>query len=99
MCFVQRHSYVNDGLTSFPTSAEAIAILKDIQELLAASNLRLHKIVLKSRSQSPLVRSSLGKAIITSSLLESEFPVMQRSLGVSWDINKDTFTFQVYKVE
>lgn len=28
--FVKRHFYVNDGLTSVPTSAEAIAVLKDM---------------------------------------------------------------------
>lgn len=42
--FVERDFYVNDGLKSVPSAAEAIDLLKRTQEMLAASNVRLHKI-------------------------------------------------------
>ncbi len=42
--FVDRNFYVDDGLTSLPTEEEAIKLLKATQEMLAQSNLHLHKI-------------------------------------------------------
>lgn len=42
--FVERHFYVDDGLISFPSDGEAVAVVKRAQETLAASNLKLHKI-------------------------------------------------------
>lgn len=42
--FVERQFYVDDGLLSTPTAARAIDLIKRTQEILAASNLRLHKI-------------------------------------------------------
>lgn len=42
--YVERDFYVDDGLKSFSMEAEAICVIKRAQEMLAASNLRLHKI-------------------------------------------------------
>ncbi|XP_026003932.1 uncharacterized protein LOC113009687 [Astatotilapia calliptera] len=97
--FVQRHFYVDDGLKSLPTESEAIKLLKDTQELLAASNLRLHKIA----SNSPNVMKAFSTVDLASGLKDidfnTEFPPMQRSLGVCWDIEGDTFTFRVSQAE
>ncbi|KAI3370837.1 hypothetical protein L3Q82_007363 [Scortum barcoo] len=41
---VERNFYVDDGLVSLPTKAEAITRLHNTQDMLALSNLRLHKI-------------------------------------------------------
>lgn len=97
--FVERHFYVDDGLKSVPTESKAIALLKETQELLAASNLRLHKIA----SNSPEVMMAFPSEDLAVGLKDldysTEFPPMQRSLGVSWDITKDTFTFRVSETE
>ncbi|KAI3367313.1 hypothetical protein L3Q82_008361 [Scortum barcoo] len=42
--FVDREFYVDDALKSFSTEEEAISVLGRAQKMLAASNLRLHKI-------------------------------------------------------
>lgn len=42
--FIERHFYVDDGLKSFSSEAEAIDVLSRAQQMLARSNLRLHKI-------------------------------------------------------
>ncbi|XP_051810196.1 uncharacterized protein LOC127535700 [Acanthochromis polyacanthus] len=42
--FVLRNFYVDDGLTSFPTDDNAIPVLKKTKQMLADSNIRLHKI-------------------------------------------------------
>lgn len=42
--FVERQFYVDDGLTSVATPEEAINLLTRTQNMLAESNLRLHKV-------------------------------------------------------
>lgn len=97
--FVQRHFYVNDGLKSVPTESEAIKLLKDTQDLLAASNLRLYKIA----SNSTKVMKAFPTEDLAIGLKDvdfyTEFPPMQRSLGVCWDIEEDTFAFRVSQIE
>lgn len=46
--FVTRNFYVDDRLTSVATEPEAVDLLKKTQELLAASNIKLHKIASNS---------------------------------------------------
>lgn len=93
--FVERHFYVDDGLASLPTAAEAIDLLKRTQASLSESNLRLHKIA----SNHPAVMEAFGPEDHAKSLkdlhLSKEIAPMQRSLGLCWEIATDTFTFAV----
>lgn len=93
--FVERHFYVDDGLMSLPSDTEAISLLKRTQASLAESNLRLHKIV----SNSPAVMKAFppeDHAVGIQDLdLSEESTVLQRSLGLCWEIASDAFTFQV----
>ncbi|KAK7945831.1 hypothetical protein WMY93_001559 [Mugilogobius chulae] len=96
---VERHFYVDDGLVSFPSSTEAISVMQNAQETLASSNLRLHKIA----SNDITVMKAFPKDDLANGLkdldLGSDLPPMQRSLGISWDIATDQFTFQVSTAE
>lgn len=93
--FVERDFYVDDGLKSMPTAEEAVALLKRTQEMLASSNLRLHKIA----SNSPAVMNAFLVEDHVKDLkdldLEKDTPPIQRSLGLSWNLKDDTFTFCV----
>lgn len=93
--FIERHFYVDDGLMSLPSDTEAISLLKRTQASLAESNLRLHKIV----SNSPAVMKAFppeDHAVSVQDLdLSEESTVLQRSLGLCWEIASDAFTFQV----
>lgn len=94
-CFIERDFYVDGALKSFPSEADAIDILQRAHEMLALSNLCLHKIasnrVEVMNAFSPEDRAKEMKDL---DLSTDELPV-QRSLGVSWNITTDTFTFQV----
>ena len=90
--------YVDDGLTSCPTSKEAIRILKDTQSALKEfGNLRLHKFA----SNSPEVMMAFQNEDLATNLkdldLHGEDKPLQRSLGLGWDVNSDTFLFQLSK--
>ncbi|XP_062393459.1 uncharacterized protein LOC134080863 [Sardina pilchardus] len=93
--FVQRDFYVDDGLKSLPSVAEAIDLLKATQDMLAISNLRLHKIA----SNSPAVMEAFPSDDYAKDLkdldLQIDSPPIQRSLGLSWNLQNDTFTFRV----
>ena len=93
--FVDREFYVDDALKSFSTEEEAISVLGRAQKMLAASNLRLHKIA----SNRPAVIKAFpsedrSKDVNSRDLFVDDLPI-QRSLGLSWDMRTDTFTFQI----
>lgn len=96
--FVERHFYVDDGLVSLPSEAEAIDLLRRTQASLAESNLRLHKFV----SNSPAVIGAFPPEdcvpVIKDLDLSGEAEPMQRSLGLLWEIRSDTFTFSASTV-
>ncbi|XP_073714235.1 uncharacterized protein [Misgurnus anguillicaudatus] len=96
--FIDRHFYVDDGLKSFPTVEEAVSVVKAAQEMLAQSNLRLHKIAsnkLEFMKAFPAVDLAKGLQDID---VGQDLSFEQRSLGLKWDLVGDTFTFQVADV-
>lgn len=97
--FVERDFYVDDGLKSLPSAAEAIDMLKKAQEMLASSNLRLHKIA----SNHSDVLDAFPPEDHAKGLQNLDFndnsALIQRSLGLSWDLKHDVFTFRVASTE
>lgn len=93
--FIERHFYVDDGLKSFPSEAQAIDVLHRAQRMLAQSNIRLHKI----SSNSSAVTSAFPDEDLITGLqgleLGLDSPPVQRSLGLGWDLSKDLLSFQV----
>ena len=93
--YIQRHFYVDDGLISLSTEAEAIDLLKRTQASLAESNLKLHKIASNSVAvMKAFTPGDLATGLKDLGLDEEALPV-QRSLGLCWNIDLDTFTFRV----
>ncbi|XP_042281759.1 uncharacterized protein LOC121906755 [Thunnus maccoyii] len=93
--FVERHFYVDDGLLSVPTDAEAIDLLRRTQTSLAESNLRLHKFVSNSQTVLEAFPPEDCAAIMEDVDFCGEAVLTQRSLGLLWEIKSDTFTFSV----
>ena len=98
--FVTENFYVDDGLASLPTPKDAVDLLSKTQQaLLEGGGIRLHKFA----SNSPDVMAAFPKDDLAGSLQDFDLtrngPTMQRSLGVSWDIQTDMFTFHVNEEE
>lgn len=77
----------------------AISLLKRTQKSLAQSNIKLHKIA----SNSTIVMKAFppedqAKGIKDLDLTKETLP-SQRSLGLCWEMESDTFTFQITKAE
>ncbi|XP_030580342.1 uncharacterized protein LOC115776718 [Archocentrus centrarchus] len=93
--FVERHFYVDDGLISVPSPAEAIDLLQRTQASLAESNLRLHKFVSNSQAVMQAFCPEDCAPVIKDLDLSGEETQSQRSLGLIWEITTDTFTYSV----
>ena len=83
--YVCRDFYVDDGLSSVPTSEEAV--------LMDEGKIRLHKISSNSVDvMEAFSADDLEKNIRSIQICSEELPV-QQSLGLAWDLNYDTLTF------
>lgn len=97
--FVERDFYVDDALKSFPTEKEAVKVLQQAQEMLAVSNLRLHKVASnRAKVMDAFPVEDRAKDIQNLDLAVDDLPD-QRSLGVRWNIMSDSFTFHVPEIE
>ena len=88
--FVKNSFYVDDGLVSLPDVDLAVNLMLGTQQRLReGGNLILHKVA--SDDANVLARfpeENLAKEIN----FDTE---LQRSLGLSWDMSSDTFTYQL----
>ncbi|XP_056101657.1 uncharacterized protein LOC130080328 [Rhinichthys klamathensis goyatoka] len=93
--FVLKNFYVDDGLASFPSDISAIQTLKSAKEMLADSNIRLHKIASNSTDVMEAFPSEERAKELKNLDLGAEPLPLQRSLGLNWDLQNDCFTFLV----
>lgn len=97
--FIERDFYVDDALKSVSTEKEAIDLLKRTQEMLATSNLRLHKIASnKLEVMDAFSVEDRAKDLQDLDLFVDDLPD-QRSLGVRWNIMSDHFSFHTPQTE
>lgn len=93
--FVERDFYMDDGLKSVPSPEMAIDLLKRTQDMLAGSNLRLHKLASNNKE----VIRAFPSEDYANSLKELDLGTgslpTQRSLGLLWNLDTDCFNFHV----
>lgn len=93
--FLQRNFYVDDGLTSVETDAEAIQLVREARDLCKSGKLHLHKFV----SNSKQVIASLPKEECVEGVADLDLDLgqakIERALGVQWCVASDTFQFRV----
>ncbi|XP_061757052.1 uncharacterized protein LOC133553168 [Nerophis ophidion] len=92
--FIQRGFYVDDGLASVTSTAEAIKLVKESRALCKTGKLRLHKFVSNNKEvleAIPLEEQAQAKE----QDLALEEPHVERALGVQWCIEADEFQFRV----
>ena len=87
---------MDDGLTSAPTVDSAVDLIKRTQLALQEyGNVKLHKIASNSKeAMQAFPAADLAKDLAFLDLSKDDLP-MQRSLGFCWNLELDSFTFQV----
>ena len=93
--FVYRNFYVDDGLVSRTKATEVTTLIKNTQGMLATSNIRLHKVISNSvEVMEAFPADDRASEVKELDLSRDPLPA-QRSLGVCWDLEDDSFTFKV----
>ncbi|XP_060603719.1 uncharacterized protein LOC132756616 [Ruditapes philippinarum] len=94
--FVEENFYVDDGLISLPETENVIDLVKRTQKRLQTANLRLHKIASNSKAvMKAFPQDDLQNDLRSLNFDEDMLPI-NRSLGLSWDLNTDNFKFNSY---
>ncbi|XP_033753059.1 uncharacterized protein LOC117336558 [Pecten maximus] len=94
--FVTKNFYVDDRLLSTSSAHKAVDLMKRTQTALwDGGRLRLHKIASNSKVVlAEFPPDDLAKGIKDLDL-SIDTPPTQRSLGLSWNLSMDAFTFQI----
>nr|XP_021322660.1 uncharacterized protein LOC108179640 [Danio rerio] len=92
--FIQRSFYVDDGLTSVSTSAEAIHLVDEARALCKTGNLRLHKFVSNDMEVIATIPPEDCAQARDLDMALGELHI-ERALGVQWCIEADEFQFRV----
>lgn len=93
--FIQRNFYVEDGLTSVDSEAEAFQLVREARDLCSTGKLRLHKFITNNRkvlATLPREERAEGAADLDMALGEHK---IERTLGVQWCVSSDKFQFRV----
>ncbi|XP_052761860.1 uncharacterized protein LOC128204486 [Mya arenaria] len=98
--FVERDFYVGDALSSFPDATTAVDLVTRTQRALQeGGNLRLHKIASNNKDvMKAFPKADLAKELQDISIGSDTLPT-QRSLGMNWKLETDSFTYSVSKDE
>jgi len=93
--FVRDNFYVDDGLKSVPTVAEAVKLIESTRKLCTKGELRLHKFSSNSREVLEMIpEDERAKGLKNLDLHQSSLP-MERALGVQWCMETDLFQFRI----
>ncbi|CAE1260779.1 unnamed protein product [Acanthosepion pharaonis] len=93
---VNQNFYIDDCLKSLPTIEATVSLLQRTRDILARSNLRLHKIASNKGVMTTIPPQDHANNLMNLDLSKDELPI-QRSLGLEWHLKTNTFTFKLCK--
>ena len=90
---VERNVYVDDCLKSVRTTGKAVEVANQTSELLARGGFKLTKwLSYKREVIKTILESERAKSVLD---LELDKLPVERTLGIQWDVEKDTFRFKI----
>lgn len=93
--FVRNNFYMDDGLKSVSTQAEALQLIKQSHELCKTGGFKLHKYVCNNKDVLAEIPEDLKAKYLSNLDLTYDTLPVERTLGVQWCIESDTFQFRV----
>ena len=93
--FARDNFYVDDGLKSVPTVAEAIKLIKSTRKLFAKGGLHLHKFTSNSREVLETIPEDKRAKGLKNLDLHQNFLPMERALGFQWCVETNSFQFRI----
>ncbi|XP_064106705.1 uncharacterized protein LOC135215687 isoform X1 [Macrobrachium nipponense] len=97
--FIKEDFYVDDGLKSVATVEEAINLAKDSQMICKKGGFHLHKFVANNAEVlKAMYPDEVAQSVKNLDLTKDKFPV-ERTLGMEWCTETDTFNFNVKPIQ
>ena len=93
--FIRRNFYVDDGLISVKTPAEALQLIEHTRELCQKGGFNLHKFICNDKNVLEAIPVQLRAKEVQNLNLPSDSLPMERTLGVHWCVESDTFQFRI----
>ena len=93
--FLWNDFYVDDGLKSVPSVEDAVRMIKSSQDMCRKGGLCLHKFASNSKEVlSNIPNEDQASGLTKVDILSDTLP-LERTLGVLWSIESDTFCFRI----
>ena len=92
---VLRHFYVDDCLKSVATEDDAVRLVKDLQALCSSGGFTLTKWMSNSRKVLTSIPAEHRATEVRDLDLRHDTLPVERTLGVQWDTEADTFTYKI----
>lgn len=90
---VKRNFYVDDCLKSVTSDESAIFLVDNLTELLRRGGFRLTKWLSNSRKVVESIPEAERATVVKN--LDFDLPIIERALGVQWNVASDTFSFSI----
>ena len=92
--FLRNDFYMDDGLTSVSSCHEAQVLIQEARDLCSQKRIRLHKFISNNREVIEAIPQSERANDLQNIDLQRDLPT-QRTLGIRWNIEQDSFSFIV----
>ena len=93
--FIQNDFYVDDGLQSVPTVTSAIELVTNVKAMCHHGGFNLHKVMSNSKDVIKCIPDSDRAEGVKEIDLDLDTLPLERTLGVQWCIESDSFEFIV----
>ena len=93
--FVRDEFYVDDGLKSVPTVAEAIDLMHKAKSLCEEGGFKLHKFMSNSKRVLEAIQPEERASSVKSLDLANDTLPIERTLGIQWCVELDAFQFRI----
>ena len=94
--FIRHDFYVDDGLKSVPTAAAAIHLIEKSKTLCQMGGFKLHKFLSNSKEVLAAVGPEERSNSVKSLDISKDMLPIERTLGVEWCVESDTFQFRIH---
>ena len=93
--FLRNDFYVDDGLKSLSSVSEAVQMIRSCQDMCKQSGLHLHKFTSNSKEVlAQIPERDRATELSRINIFSDSLPI-ERTLGVLWNIESDTFEFRI----
>ena len=94
--FIRNDFYVDDGLKSVPTVTSAIELINNVKTMCHQGGFNLHKFMSNSKDVIKCIPDSDRAEGVKEIDLDLDTLPLERTLGVQWCVESDSFEFSVY---